>query len=71
MAYTTQDRDRLKAAIASGVLTVETEGRGRVTYRSMAELRSALGDVERELAATSGSGVRRTRQVVLTSRSGF
>ncbi len=70
MAYSTDDRDRLKKAIASGVLTVEQNG-NRVTYRSMAELQSALANVERELAAAVGSGVRRTRQIILSGRSGF
>lgn len=69
MAYTETDRDRLKRAIASGVLTVDYPERGRVTYRSLAELQSALATVEAELG--QASGVMPTRRVVFTSSSGF
>lgn len=69
MAYTEQDRDRLKAAIASGVLTVTYSDRGSVTYRDFNHLLRALTLVEAELA--TGVGTLRTRRVVLTNRSGF
>ena len=69
MAYTEMDRDRLKRAIASGVLTVDYPERGRVTYRSLAELRSALAAVEAEIGQSGG--LIPTRRVVVTSSSGF
>lgn len=56
MAFTQTDIDRLKAAMASGVLTVEIEGK-RITYRSMAELERALARAEAEVAAASNSSV--------------
>lgn len=40
MAFTAADLSNIEAAIATGELTVEVEGR-RVTYRSMDDLRQA------------------------------
>lgn len=54
MAFTTTQLDAIKAAIASGELTVEFMGPGgpmRVTYRSMAELIAAKNMIEAELGA--------------------
>lgn len=53
MAYTLAQRDALKQAIASGVLRLSYEGK-TVEYRSMAELKSALNEVEAALARDSG-----------------
>ncbi|SFV06072.1 hypothetical protein SAMN02799631_04348 [Methylobacterium sp. 174MFSha1.1] len=70
-------RLKLRAAMTSGVLTVEgADNTGRVTYRTYPEMRQALRDLDRDIAdlATAigeGSGVRRTRQVVMTGRSGW
>lgn len=57
MAYTPTDLANIDAAIASGELTVEQEGR-KITYRSVAELRQARAIILQALAATG--------QVVLT-----
>ena len=54
MTYTTAQRDALKQAIASGVLRLAYDGK-TVEYRSMAELKSALNEVEAALARDSGS----------------
>lgn len=54
MAYTSTDLDAINAAIASGELTVKSNGR-EVTYRSMTDLLKAKRTIESELnAATSG-----------------
>jgi len=55
---TTSIADRLEAlrAIrARGVLEVQQDGIGRVTYRSDAELAAAITDLERQLAAADAS----------------
>ena len=60
MAHTQADLDNIKRAIASGELTIESNGR-RVTYRSVDELRKARDDVAADLAAQQNSiaGTRR------------
>ena len=60
MSYTTAQRDALRAAIASGVLRLFYDGRN-VEYRSMAELKAALNEVESALARANGAPV--TRQI--------
>ncbi len=60
MTYTLAQRDALKQAIASGVLRLSYDGR-TVEYRSMAELKSALNEVEAALARDSGKP--QTRQI--------
>jgi len=69
-------RVKLRAAMASGVLTVEgADNTGRVTYRTYPEMRQALRDLDRDIAvlvvATGGTVMRRASQVVLTGRSGW
>lgn len=53
MSYTIEQRDALRAAIASGVLLLHYDNK-RVQYRSMAELKAALNEVEAALARDSG-----------------
>ncbi len=53
MLYTQAQRDALRQAIVSGVLRLSYDGK-TVEYRSMAELKSALNDVEQALARDSG-----------------
>lgn len=60
MTYTTAHRDALKAAIASGVLRLSYDGKN-VEYRSMADLKAALNEVEAALARESGKP--HTRQI--------
>lgn len=52
MSYTIAQRDALKQAIASGVLRLSYDGK-TVEYRSMAELKAALNEVEAALARDS------------------
>lgn len=65
----------LDDAMASGVLTVEDADSGRITYRTYVEMRQARADLAlriRDLEGTLGPLLRpRTRQVVMTGRSGW
>lgn len=51
------DVDVLKAAIASGVLSVEYAGppARRVTYHGLAEMRSLLAEMQADVGATAGT----------------
>jgi hypothetical protein len=51
MAYTLSQLQAIEAAIATGELTVEYDGK-KVTYRSMVELIQARDLIRGELAAT-------------------
>lgn len=53
MAFTQQDLDRLDQALASGELSVSQNGR-TVTYRSVADLKSARDTVQQELQVQQG-----------------
>ena len=67
MAYTQQQAEALREAMASGVLTVEYDGK-RVTYRSVGEIREALAEVDAALAREEG---RRVRQIRINTNKGF
>jgi len=54
MAITQIDLDRLERALMSGTLTVEYDG-SRVTYASVAELKSAIAYAKSALSAATGS----------------
>lgn len=69
--YTQKQIDSLKQAIASGALTVDYPERGRITYRSLSEMRQILLDMEKEVAAAAAPGRTRTRRIVMTSTGGF
>lgn len=58
--WTTGDRDKLAAAIASGVKEVEFKDR-RVQYHSLEEMRSLLAEMNAALASSSGSSPRTHR----------
>lgn len=49
------DLATLKAAARSGVQQVRYADGRQVTYRTMAELRQAISDVEAEIAAAGGA----------------
>jgi len=63
--WTEDDVASLKAAIASGILTVSYAGppARTVTYQSLAEMRSLLAEMRREVA---GSGAITSRRVVVS-----
>lgn len=52
MAWTQTDIDKLKAAIALGAKRVRYVS-GEVEYHSLAEMRSLLADMEREVSPNS------------------
>jgi len=56
--------DSLKSALAGGVLSVQ-HGDSRVQYRSIAEIRQAIGEVEGDIAQLGGANV--LRSIKLTS----
>lgn len=53
MAWTSADITTLKAAIASGVLSVEFKDR-KVTYQSTEQMRAVLGAMQQEVDAAAG-----------------
>jgi hypothetical protein len=53
MAYTQQQLDDLKAAYASGVLTVR-HGENMVTYQTMGEMEKAIANIEAQVNAKRG-----------------
>ena len=55
MAYTQEQVDTLRADIAAGVGSMSSDGR-TVTYRSLAEMRSLLQEMEASLAGSSVAG---------------
>lgn len=55
MALSQSDVDALEAALASGELTVDYDGR-RVTFRGIAELKDAIGYVKQQLAQATAAG---------------
>lgn len=66
MAYTQADLDNLKAALASGALSVEYAGR-RTTFRSLADIRSIIVEIEAELSPLTAT----PRQTVGAYQSGL
>lgn len=60
MAFTQNDIDALKSAIATGALSVSYAGppSRSITYRSLAEMQSTLAMMEREVNASGGTNYR-------------
>lgn len=58
-SFSTRDLDRIKAAIASGALSVRYDDGRMVTYRTMAELAEARAAIERELGASPPAPLRK------------
>lgn len=56
MNWTQADIDRLHAAIASGILTVEYDGPPKrlITYQSISQMRQVLGSAVQAVAAANG-----------------
>ena len=55
--WTQTDVDALKAAVATGVLSVEYVGppARRITYHSLSEMRSLLAEMVADVASTAGT----------------
>lgn len=57
MALSQSHVDALERALASGALTVESPDAGKVTYRSVAELKVAIAYAREQLAAAASTNV--------------
>ena len=68
--WSQDDIDTLKAAVASGVLTVSYAGppSRTITYQSLAEMRSLLAEMVADVAESSGT---RKRYRVSAHTKGF
>ncbi len=64
MTYTISQRDALRQAIASGVLRLSYDGKS-IEYRSMAELKTALNEVEAGLSRDNGKA--QTRRILIVA----
>lgn len=69
MAFTTTDRDALKAALATGSLRVDYPDGGGVTYRNLGEMRELLRMMDDEIDAAAGTP--RVKQIRMRTSSGF
>lgn len=58
MAFTQDDIDRLKRAMAGGTMRVRYADGREVTYRSLSDMRELLKMMTGEVAATSGASAR-------------
>lgn len=70
MAFTQTDLDNINAAIATGALTVERNGR-RVTYRSIADLKAAKEVIESELQRQRVSRPQSSYRFTFTTGRGY
>lgn len=68
MAWTQDDADTLKAAIASGTREVTYSDGSRIVYRSLADMQRTLAMIEAEVA---GTGTARVRAVRFNGAKGF
>ena len=64
MAYTVEQREALRRALASGERRVSYDGK-TVEYRDIAELKEALAEVEAALAQAAGTRVRQIRVITI------
>ncbi len=55
MSYTQEDIDKLRSAIAKGASQVKI-GEEQVTFRSLAEMRSLLAEMEAAVAGAGSAG---------------
>jgi len=69
MAYSQTQLDALQAALATGALVVEYEGK-KVTYRSLAELKEQISIVQGALDRATGT-VKRRAVRIFTSGKGL
>ena len=67
MSFTQTQIDTLRAAIATGALTVRNANGETVTYRSLAEMRETLATME---AVVTGSGTSRVSYINPTYSNG-
>lgn len=67
MAYTTTQLEALQAALASGELRIQFEGR-EIEYRSVSELKDAIAEVQASIQQAAGT---RKRQLRTVTSKGF
>jgi len=67
--YTTAQLAALRAALASGTLTVEYDGK-RITYRSLAEIQQAIAIVSSSLDRDAGTVKRRAVRIFADGKGG-
>lgn len=67
--WTQTEIDTLKAAVASGILTVTYDGppRRSITYQSLAEMRALLSSMQQDVARTAGGSTYR----LISTRKGL
>lgn len=70
MSWTTADVSRLKAAIASGQLSVRYGDR-QITYQSVDAMLTALDRMQAEVSANSGQPRRSSHRFTFTTLRGF
>lgn len=63
MSYTQDDIARLRSAISKGASQVKM-GEEQVTFRSLAEMRSLLAEMEASVAGSAGTGLQHYPQFV-------
>ena len=68
MAYTDQQLQALRDALANGVLRVRFEGR-EIEYRSIEELKAVIAAVEADVNKSKGTPT--TRQIRISTEKGF
>lgn len=68
--WTQADVDTLKAAVATGVLSVEYSGppARRITYHSLAEMRSLLASMVADVGANAGT---RKNYTLISTKKGL
>ncbi|OYD80948.1 phage head-tail joining protein [Azospirillum brasilense] len=71
MAWTQDDVDTLKAAIATGAQDVQYSDGSRTTYRSLKDMRDTLAMMQSEVDAAAQPTRRTYRAVRVTPRSGY
>ncbi len=70
ITWTQQEIDTLRAAIASGVLTVTYDGppRRSITYQSLQAMRELLASMEQSAAVAAGG---RSKYTLVSTRKGL
>lgn len=70
MAFSQTDLDNIDAAIASGELTVELDGR-KVTYRSITDLTAARKLIVGQINGATAGGTARAYRYNFATQRGF
>lgn len=71
MAWTQDDVDALKAAMATGARDVQYSDGSRISYRTLAEMRDVLAEMQAEIVKATQPGRRTYRAVRVTPRPGY